>query len=214
MCIKVYIYIADRTVNNKAMTLKTYNQNCGLAAALDVIGDRWTFLIIRGLLGGPLRFGELQGQLPGIGTNLLAARLKSLAHRGLATKHEGQQGEYRLTDKGKALRPMILGLASWGQSFLPLTGARSNPAWTMFNIEAAFRPERAQGLNAVVEFQLGADVFHMVIRNQDCRAAPGPALAPDVCLRSESEQFLGKGVRLQIQGDSAVFDQVRPCFNL
>lgn len=199
------------------MALKTYNQNCGLARALDILGDRWTLLVVRGLLGGPLRFSALQAQLPGIGANLLADRLKSLSHHAVVTKGDGQQGEYRLTEKGEALRPVVLGLARWGRGFAPGPTARSHPAWTMFNFEAAFRPERAAelaGLSAVIEFRLAQSVFHLVIRNQQCRALPGAAVSPDVRLISGSEQLLEKGARVQIQGDASVFDRVRPCFAL
>lgn len=195
------------------MTLKTYNQNCGLAAALDVIGDRWTLLVIRALLAGPARFGEIQSQLPGIGTNLLSARLKSLIRRGVVEKEDGQQGDYALSEKGEALRPVALELASWGRGFLPVPGGAHDTRWTMFNIEAAFRPERAEGLDAVVEFCIEDSAFHLVIRRQCCRAVSGRAVSPDVSIRSAGPQLSGKGARLQIHGDTAVFDRIRPCFD-
>ncbi len=195
------------------MTLKTYNQNCGLAAALDVIGDRWTLLIIRALFSGPARFSEVHAQLPGIGTNLLAARLKSLERRGLVEKLAGKSG-YALTEKGEALRPIAHQLACWGREFLPIPGAQHHPLWTMFNIEAAFRPMRAEGIDAVIEFRTGEEVFHLVIRRQTCRAVAGAATNPDVSIRSGSERLLGGQARLQIHGDAAVFDRVRPCFDL
>lgn len=196
------------------MTLKTYNQNCGLAAALDVIGERWSLLIIRTLLTGPARFGEIRAQLPGIGTNLLSERLKTLERRGVIDKGEGPQAAYGVTEKGEALRPIARRLASWGRDFLPVPGGASNARWTMFNLEAAFRPERAQGVDAVVEFLFGDQAFHLVIRKQTCRAVAGPAQAPDVSIRSPSDQLIGQRARLQIHGDSTVFDRVRPCFEL
>ena len=196
------------------MTLKTYNQNCGLAVALDILGDRWTLLIIRSLLSGPCRFSEIQAQLPGVGTNLLSERLKSLAGRGIIAKEAGQQGRYLLTDKGEALRPIACQLAHWGHEFLPLGGGQYQAQWSMFNLEAAFRPERAEGLDAVIEFRIAGERFHLVIRRQSCRAVVGPAVAPDITIRSEGPQLQGSGARLQIVGDAAVFDRVRPCFEL
>lgn len=196
------------------MSLKTYSQNCGLAAALDVIGERWTLLIIRALLAGPARFGEIRSQLPGIGTNLLSDRLKSLERRGVIAKLDGQQNGYVLTEKGEALRPVCRLLAAWGRNFLPIAGAAHHPAWTMFNLEAAFRPERAEGVDAVIEFIMAGGRFHLDIRKQRCRAVPGPALAPDVSIRSDGDRLLGEQTRLQIHGDAAVFDRVRPCFEL
>lgn len=194
------------------MSKKTYNQNCGLAAALDVVGDRWTLLIIRGLLAGPARFNELRSQLPGIGTNLLSARLDMLARHGVVLKQDGQQGEYVLTERGEAVRSAVQGLTSWGRQFLPIPGGANDVRWTMFNIESAFRPERAEDLDAVVELQAGEKSFHLVVRRGSCRAVSGPAVSPDVTIRSHDEEFLGGGARVQIHGDPEVFDRIRPCF--
>ncbi|HKJ17639.1 MAG TPA: helix-turn-helix domain-containing protein [Xanthomonadales bacterium] len=197
------------------MTLKTYSQNCGLASALDVVGERWSLLIVRTLLVGPARFNEIQAQLPGIGTNLLAARLKYLARWGLVEKQTGRQGSYRLTEKGYSLRPILHQLARWGREFVPATGIENHPWWSMFNIESAFRPERADGLDAVIEFEMAESEFHLVIRKNTCRVAAGPALSADVIVKSDSPSiFVGGGSRLQITGDSAMFDRVRPCFDL
>ena len=196
------------------MALKTYNQNCGLAAALDVIGERWTLLLVRALLAGPARFNELQAQLPGIGTNLLAARLKTLSRRKLVEKDEGSQRGYRLTPRGEALRPILIQLAAWGRDYLPLPGGDYRSSWTMFNLEAAFRPERSGDVEAIVEFRMAGKPFHLVIRRQTCRAVAGPALSPDLVIHSPGEQWLGEGARLQIQGDAEIFDRVRPCFEL
>ena len=196
------------------MALKTYNQNCGLAAALDVLGERWTWLILRGLFYGPARFSELQSQLPGIGTNLLAARLKMLERRGLIERQATGASGYALTSRGEALRPIACQLARWGREFLPIAGGAHQVPWTMFNIEAAFCPDRAAGIEAVVEFRLGQAVFHLVIRRQQCRASPGPAVSPDVVVSSSGESLLGERSRLQIHGDTAMFDRVRPCFDL
>lgn len=196
------------------MALKTYNQNCGLAAALDVVGERWTLLVIRALLAGPVRFGEIQAQLPGIGPNLLSARLKSLSRRGLIEKRDGAQGSYLLTAKGEALKPIVQQLASWGRDFLPVPGGEYRPEWTMFNIEAAFRPDRSEGLDAVVQFLVAEEPFHLIIHRQSCRAVAGRASSPDISIRSVNEHWLGEGARLQIQGDTEMFDRVRRCFDL
>lgn len=196
------------------MTLKTYSQCCGLASALDVVGDRWTLLIIRSLLTGPSRFNEIQARLPGIGTNLLAARLKTLQLHGLVTKREGRQSSYALAEKGESLRPVVLQMARWGRSFVPESGAQSNSQWDMVNIEASFNPEKAKGIDAVIEFEMEDALFHLVIRKQTCRAVEGPAVAADVSITSDGSAMLRGGGRMQIHGDTRVFDQVRPCFSL
>src|SRR5215208_3219659 len=93
---------------------RTYNQYCGLAAALDVLGERWTMLIIRELLIRPRRYRDLQADLPGIGTNLLAERLKFLVDEGLVRQRDLSGGSkrqvYEITEVGEELRPVVLGL--------------------------------------------------------------------------------------------------------
>lgn len=94
---------------------RTYNQDCILAHALDLLGERWTFLILRDLFLGPRRFGDLQAALPGIGANLLSKRLKELEEAGLLAGPAASEGrvKYRLTKDGESLRPAIRGLMKW-----------------------------------------------------------------------------------------------------
>ncbi len=94
---------------------RTYNQDCILAHALDLLGERWTLLIIRDLFLGAQRFGDLQAALPGIGANLLSKRLKELEEAGLieAVSTGDARGRYRLTDTGEALRPSIRTMMKW-----------------------------------------------------------------------------------------------------
>jgi DNA-binding HxlR family transcriptional regulator len=97
---------------------RRYRQQSGLAAALDVVGERWTLLIVRELLGAPRRYGELLEALPGIGTNLLVNRLRDLEaagvlHRVLAPAPQSAVA-YELTDRGRTLRPAIDALEAWG----------------------------------------------------------------------------------------------------
>jgi DNA-binding HxlR family transcriptional regulator len=99
-------------------TTRSYDQLCGIATALDVIGDRWTPLVVRDLLLGPLRFGDLVEGLPGIGTNTLAARLKHLevsgvVHRRLLPLPE-RGTVYELTAYGRELEPILMALGRWG----------------------------------------------------------------------------------------------------
>ncbi|WP_425407736.1 winged helix-turn-helix transcriptional regulator [Hyphococcus sp.] len=95
---------------------RTYNQDCILAHALDLLGERWTLLIIRDLFLGPQRFGDLQSGLPGIGANLLSKRLKELEEAGLvsSTTVSGEtRGRYRLSETGENLRPTVRALMKW-----------------------------------------------------------------------------------------------------
>ena len=93
---------------------RTYNQECVLAYALDLLGERWTLLIVRELFLGPRRFGDLHTALPGLGTNLLSKRLKELEEAGLIISSSNEtRGQYRLSDDGEALRPMVRQMMLW-----------------------------------------------------------------------------------------------------
>lgn len=108
---------------------RTYNQDCILAHALDLLGERWTLLILRELFLGPQRFGDLQAGLPGIGANLLSKRLKELEEAGLVTTSASgdKRGRYRLTPMGEALRPSVRSLMKWSILFF-LERPESSPA--------------------------------------------------------------------------------------
>jgi DNA-binding HxlR family transcriptional regulator len=102
----------------KEPTIRSYSQLCGIATAFDVIGDRWAALVVRDLLFGPLRFGELAEGLPGIGTNTLTARLKDLEGSGVVQRQllplPDRGTVYELTSYGRELEPILMGLGRWG----------------------------------------------------------------------------------------------------
>lgn len=99
-----------------------YQQYCSLATSLDMVGDRWTLLIVFELLMGQQRYSDLLEHLPGIGTNLLAARLKRLQDAGLVEKDTlpppAASTVYQLTETGLGLRPAVISLAMWGMQFM------------------------------------------------------------------------------------------------
>jgi DNA-binding HxlR family transcriptional regulator len=95
--------------------MKSYNQFCGTAYALDILGERWTLLILRDLLAGPRRYGDLMDAFPGITTNLLAKRLKDMSNAGLV---ERLGRIYQLTAAGRRTEPIILAMAEFGSHYL------------------------------------------------------------------------------------------------
>ena len=101
---------------------KDYDQYCPLVAGFAQVGDRWTLIIIRDLLFGPQRYSDLQASLPGIGTNLLASRLKQLQASGIIAKRQlpppAASAVYELTELGRGLEPVILEVGKWGMQFL------------------------------------------------------------------------------------------------
>jgi DNA-binding HxlR family transcriptional regulator len=104
---------------------RRYRERTPLAAALDVVGERWTLLIVRELLGSPKRYGELLDALAGIGTNLLVNRLRDLEDAGVVRRVLVASPQsavvYELTDRGRALRPVVDALEAWGELSRPTT---------------------------------------------------------------------------------------------
>jgi DNA-binding HxlR family transcriptional regulator len=178
-------------------TKRAYQQYCGLAAALDIIGERWTLLIVRELLVRPRRYGELLNALPGIGTNLLAERLKYLVDRQIVQRiHvDGSKREiYELTEKGDALRPVVLGLARWGLDFVgdlsPEYEVR--PTWALLAVEAMIDPDKAV-VDEQYEFHIDDEVFHIDIRGKLVRAVDGPADGPAMTVTTDAKTFVQIG---------------------
>lgn len=116
---------------------RTYNQDCVFAYALDLLGERWTLLIVRELFLGPRRFGDLHARLPGIGTNLLSKRLKELEESGIIESSAGGAGEprghYRLTEDGEALRPVARALMFWSIHYFMARPEPSAPRECIFS---------------------------------------------------------------------------------
>ncbi|MEP0390755.1 MAG: helix-turn-helix domain-containing protein [Erythrobacter sp.] len=124
------------------LKVRNYRQNCALARASDLLGERWTMLIVRDLLVSPRRFSELEKRLKGMGANLLTRRLKDMAVAGLVETGEARE-PYRLTEKGRSLEPMVLEMINWS-----LRWARSPadpdglhfPDWDLLALKALFVP--------------------------------------------------------------------------
>ncbi len=105
--------IGPKRENIRKSMSRTYNQDCILAHALDLLGERWTMLILRDLFLGPRRFGDLQAGLPGLGANLLSKRLKELDEAGIIDAPGDAGDGYRLSEMGELLRPAIRQLMKW-----------------------------------------------------------------------------------------------------
>src|SRR3712207_6196525 len=134
------------------MSKREYGQHCGLARALDVVGERWTLLIVRDLAIAPRRFGELLEGLPGLGTSLLSERLRSMEADGIvrraAAASPGGGVVYELTERGDDLARAMAPLALWGASYLDLNDpAAFRPEWLLFALRARFRADRAKGVH-------------------------------------------------------------------
>lgn len=179
------------------MDQRTYNQYCATARTLDLVGERWTLLLIRELLTGPKRFSDLQASLRGLGTGLLAARLKHLEREGLARKitlpPPARTPAYALTEAGEELGPAILALARWGLKWAmgePDPAETFQPGWAVLGLRACFDPQAAAGLSAVYEFRIDDEVFHARIDDETIETLHGPAQHPDAIITMSEAAFL------------------------
>src|SRR3954451_15806620 len=139
---------------------RRYDDACGLAHALDLIGERWAMLVLRELAYGPRRFSELKADLPGISANVLAQRLGELEGRGLVRKIKlpppASVQVYEATEWGLEATPVIASLGKWAaRSPLHDPTLPMSHVSLMMSLQTLFSPERAQGLRARVGFRLG-----------------------------------------------------------
>lgn len=196
---------------------RSYGQNCALATALDKIGERWTLLIARELLIGPRRYGDLLSNLQGIGTNLLADRLKHMQAQGLIEK-TGQQ--YRLTALGHRLGPVIWQLVRFGLAFgVPEEpGYLSRPEWDSVALRALYMPERDIGLSGRYVLELGGTSNCVEKIGDDVRVTPGECADPRArvslskrCAQqlADGELTLDKGIRRRMVRISGSVDDAR-----
>ncbi len=162
------------------MATRTYHQMCPVARALDVVGERWTLLVVRELLLGPKRFKELMARLPAMGTNRLSERLKTLVAQGVVERSTlpapADVAVYELTALGEGLRPIVLGLASWG-SQLPLD-ERADPGSARaeligLSLAAGSSRGASSGLHETYEFRVGDEHFHIDVDDGEVVARSG-----------------------------------------
>ncbi len=151
-------------VNQKVKGSRSYGQFCALARSLDVVGDRWTLLIVRELLPGPMRYTELKTSLNSIATNLLATRLKTLEADGIVERRLEDAGVvYALTPWGAGLREPMEALGRWGAPLLA-TGQGDDdfqPRWLTLALPALLRGATA---SPPVELGIETDDFLMTLR--------------------------------------------------
>jgi len=190
--------------------MKSYNQYCGLAYALDIIGERWTLLIIRELIAGPRRFTDLVAGLPGISTNLLSERLKGLEQQGVLSRRAlpppAGSTVYALTPLGQALEQTLLELGKWGSQFVPQSAEGAtllNVGSYALTLKTFFRPEQAQGVNETYELHIDNEVLQVQIKEGEIHVQQGEALDADMILYADMPTYLAL-LQRQINPDEAV----------
>jgi DNA-binding HxlR family transcriptional regulator len=168
---------------------KTYDQYCPIAHALDLVGERWSLLVVRELLEqGPLRYSDLHSRLKGCGTNILAARLRDLERGGVIRKRRlpppAASSVYELTSYGQELRPVLHLLAHWGARSLgpPTPGEDLRPGWLAGALRIAFAPAPT---GRSVEFRVGDERASLVDGEVVCDAVD----APDAVVTTDASGF-------------------------
>jgi DNA-binding HxlR family transcriptional regulator len=165
--------------------VKRYDQYCPVAHALDLIGDRWALLVVRELMRGPKRYTDLADHLPGIGTNILAGRLRDLEACGIVTKRKlpppAASRVYELTDYGRDLKTVMRELALWGARSLGPPAATDElfPGWLENAVDTVLAPLAPPGR---FEFRVGEEIAALV----DGEAQVGPIDDPDVVVEGDA----------------------------
>jgi DNA-binding HxlR family transcriptional regulator len=191
---------------------KHYDLYCPIAHALDVVGDRWALLVVRELMQGPKRYTDLAEGLPGIGTNILAARLRDLEAAGVVTKKilppPAASRVYELTAYGQELKPVMRELALWGARSLgpPTAEDELFPGWLLNPIDTILAPLATPGR---FEFRVGDEIASLV----DGVTHAGPIENPDVVVEGDPAGLYylfvdGRLDLVNVEGDRALLERL------
>jgi DNA-binding HxlR family transcriptional regulator len=191
---------------------KRYDQYCPVAHALDLVGERWALLVVRELMHGPKRYTDLAESLPGIGTNILAGRLRDLEACGVVAKRTlpppAASRVYELTDYGRALRPVMRELALWGARSLgpPTAEDELYEGWLANALDVLFAPYALPGR---LEFRVGDEVASLV----DGEARSGPVEEANVVVEGDPVGIYylfveGRLDLVSVEGDRGLLEQL------
>jgi len=183
------------------MANRVYGQYCGLARAVEILGERWGLLIVRDLLVGPKRFTDLQRGLPGIPSNVLTSRLKELeaadvVRRRVLPRPSGSV-VYELTESGQELEDAVVAFGRWGAKLLgePHPGEVVTPDSMAMALRSTFRPHAANGVTAAYELRLGDVVVSARVHDGTIEAAAEPLPGADCVIEA------GPGIRAVMAGE-------------
>jgi DNA-binding HxlR family transcriptional regulator len=204
-------------------TMRTYGDRCGVARALDVVGERWALLVVRELVLGPKRFSDLKAGLRGVAPDVLSQRLRELEETGVVRRAKlpppSGARVYELTEWGQELEALVIGLGRWG-SRAPFPGGDADLGVDAFVIalKTLFDPAAAGGLDATFELRLGDDRFGLTVRDRALSAARGGAEGADVVIEADPGDLaavLWHGApadSVTVRGDAALFRLFRALF--
>ncbi len=207
--------------------MRSYGQNCGVAKALDLLGERWTLLIVRELLPGPSRYTDLRTGLPGIPTNLLAERLQKLEEAGVVLREQAPPPIattlYSLTDRGRELQSVIYDLGRWGAPLMrdPDPEAVFQSHWLWLPVKLFLRDRTPGGPPLSIQAEIDGEPMLIEARDGEVQSRPGRVDHPDATLSGplhvllalfSGELSLAQARRqgLLYQGDASILERLLP----
>jgi DNA-binding HxlR family transcriptional regulator len=183
------------------MSRRSYGQYCAIAKTLDMVGERWTLLVIRELAAGPKRYTDVLAGVPGMNTTLLAQRLRDLTNDGIVRTRRlpppSASTVYELTPDGLELVRALVPLVYWGARHA--LGPRKRGEvfhvwWPLLAVSANVDPLLLDGLDATFQFDVGGSVGHMVVRDGRIDVREGPFDGePDATVTTDAETFVDVG---------------------
>ncbi len=206
--------------------MRSYDEYCAAAKALDVVGDRWTLLIVRELaLRGACRYTDVRNGLPGIASNLLSERLRDLEQAGVIAREDAPPPVattlFRLTPRGEELRPVLDGLVRWGIPLMveekPDDAVRSQ--WLTWAVEMMLADRRPDAPSVTLELQTGDQPIVLELGDGAVRARLGSTDRPDATLAGPPRPIMGlllgllelddaKAVGVSYKGDPAILERI------
>jgi DNA-binding HxlR family transcriptional regulator len=190
------------------MSNRSYGQFCGLARALELVGERWALLVVRDLFCGPKRFTDLRRGLPRIPTNILSVRLRELEAAGVVRRRllprPAAGVVYELTEYGQELEEALLKLGLWGAKSLgePQPEEVMTTDSLIMALRATFLPASARGLRAAYELRVGEIVIHARIDRGVLNVGEGPLSDADLVIEA------GPAIRAMMAGELSPGDAV------
>ena len=192
-----FFLLDHKYVRYDAFCMKRYDQYCPVCHALGLVGERWALLVVRELLKGPKRYTDLLEGLPGVGTNILAARLRDLEAGGILRKRKlpppAASTVYELTEYGQELEEPLYALARWGARSLgpPGKGDHLYPDWGLNAFAALLDPEAARGLSATYVVRVSPETYTVQLDDSQVHVEAGETAGADLDFATDMETFYG-----------------------